>query len=57
MICQTERQAGPDVIHRCKDNPLVVIEDLPFRCSDIWNAGVVRFDGRYLLLMMVDSLS
>ena len=49
------RKFGRDVVHRYKGNPLIGIEDLPFRCSDIWNAGVVRFEGEYLLLLTVET--
>lgn len=56
MIYRAMRKAGRDVIHRYKGNPLIAIEDLPFRCSDIWNAGVVRFRGEYLLLLTVETL-
>jgi predicted GH43/DUF377 family glycosyl hydrolase len=47
---------GRDVMHRCHDNPLITIDDLPFECSDIWNAGVIRFEDEYLLLMTVETL-
>lgn len=53
---QTMQKAGRDVIHRFKYNPLITIEDLPLMCSDIWNAGVIRFRGEYLLLLTVESL-
>jgi predicted GH43/DUF377 family glycosyl hydrolase len=47
---------GRVVINRYKDNPLITIEDLPFVCSDIWNAGVIRFQGEYMLLLTVETL-
>jgi len=47
---------GRDVIRRCRKNPLISLQDFPFRISDIWNAGVVRFDGQYLLLITVEML-
>ncbi|KPL11947.1 hypothetical protein AMJ85_02470 [candidate division BRC1 bacterium SM23_51] len=50
------RPTGQDVIHRCQDNPLITIEDLPSVCSDIWNAGVIRFQSEYLLLLTVETL-
>jgi len=50
------RKAGRDIIHRYKGNPLISIEDLPFMCSDIWNAAVVRFEDQCLLLMTVETL-
>ena len=49
-------RTGCDVIQRCPCNPLVLLGDLPFRCSDIWNAGVTRFGGEYLLLITVETL-
>lgn len=45
-----------DVIHRYQGNPIIGIDDLTFRCSDIWNAGVVPFQGHYLLLITVETL-
>ena len=29
---------------------------MPFSCSDIWNAAVVRFDNQYLLLLTIETL-
>ena len=48
--------SGRDVIGRCASNPLISMEDLPFRCSDIWNAGVVRFETRYVMLITIETL-
>jgi predicted GH43/DUF377 family glycosyl hydrolase len=47
---------GRDVIRRYRGNPLITIEDLPFVCSDIWNAGAIRFRDEYLLLLTVETL-
>ncbi len=51
-----DRYRGRDIVKRWAENPLIAIEDLPFQCSDIWNAGVVRFGGEYLLLITVERL-
>ena len=51
-----ERRSGRDVITRCDCNPLIGIEDLPFRASDIWNAGVARFGEQVLLLITIEEL-
>jgi predicted GH43/DUF377 family glycosyl hydrolase len=48
--------SGRDTMRRCPGNPLIALEDLPFRASDIWNAGVVQFDGGTLLLLTVETL-
>ena len=55
-MIQIARKTGQDIVFRCKDNPLITIENLPLICSDIWNAGVVRFNGKYLLLLTVETL-
>jgi predicted GH43/DUF377 family glycosyl hydrolase len=47
---------GRDVIGRCDENPIVSLRDIPFRCSDIWNAGVVHHQGRYVLLITIETL-
>jgi len=45
-----------DVIGRCVGNPLIALTDLPFQCSDIWNAGTASFGKEFLLLVTVESL-
>ncbi len=47
---------GHDIITRCSHNPLIGLDDVPFRCSDIWNAGVTMFEGKYLLLVTIETL-
>ncbi len=47
---------GRDVIHRYRGNPIIGIKDLPFRCNDIWNADVTRFQNEFLLLLTVETL-
>ena len=47
---------GRDVIRRWKGNPLLALQDLPFRANDIHNAGVIKTDGEYLLLVTVEGL-
>ncbi len=45
-----------DIIRRSKGNPLIDLEDLPFRCSKICTAGAAKIDGAYLLLLSIQSL-
>ncbi len=45
-----------DVIHRWEGNPLIHIDEVPFKCIDILNAGVTRYGNQYLLLITVESL-
>lgn len=47
---------GRDVIHRYQGNPIIGIEDLPLPCNDIWNAGVTKFQNKFLLLLTVQSM-
>lgn len=47
---------GHDVIVRYAGNPVIGLDDLPFRCSDIWNAGLIRYQSQYLLLLTIEML-
>jgi len=45
-----------DVLKRHVDNPLITIEDIPFRCSAVWNAAVTIFENRYIMLVTIEEL-
>ncbi len=45
-----------DLIHRWEGNPAIRIDDVPFPCLDIRNAGAVKFEGRYILLLTIEAL-
>jgi len=47
---------GQDIVHRWEGNPFIQLEDLPFQCSDIFSAGVTRFEDKVLLLVTIESL-
>ena len=51
-----ETRMGHDVIRRWVDNPLITLEDLPFQCADIWNAGTVVVDGEHIMLITIETL-
>ena len=51
-----DRPTSRDIVARSEMNPLISLSDLPFRAGDIWNAAVVRFQGRYLMLITVEEL-
>ena len=36
-------------IVKFENNPVLTIEDIPFRANSIFNAGAVRFNNEYLL--------
>lgn len=46
-----------DIVHRYEGNPIIEIEDLKFRCSDIRNAGTAVVNGETLLLVSVEGLT
>ena len=47
---------GLDVIHRLPDNPILTLRDVPFQCSDIHNAAVLRHNEDFWFLITVESL-
>ena len=47
---------GRDIIHRWEGNPAITIDDLPFPCADISNAGAVKTDREYILLITIQNL-
>lgn len=50
------RKKQHDIIHRWEGNPAITMEDLPFKASDICNAGAVKIDNIYLLLVTIETL-
>ncbi len=46
-------QSAPAVI-RHPDNPLLTADDVPYPCSLLFNAGVARFQGRYVMVFRND---
>jgi predicted GH43/DUF377 family glycosyl hydrolase len=49
------RLVGRDVIHRWEGNPIVQLEDIPFRCNTVFNAAAVKIADQYLLLVRVED--
>ncbi|MBU0581014.1 MAG: glycoside hydrolase family 130 protein [Candidatus Margulisbacteria bacterium] len=45
-----------DIIHRWEGNPLLTLEDIPFRCNTVFNAAATKFQGIYLLLLRIENL-
>ncbi|RKY62790.1 MAG: glycosidase [Candidatus Latescibacterota bacterium] len=50
------KRQGIDIVYRWEGNPIITIEDLSFKCSDICNAGAVKVDGEYMLLVTIQNL-
>lgn len=51
-----EREFGRDIIHRHSGNPIIKLDDLSFSCLNIMNAGAVKFDGQYVLLVRIETM-
>ena len=50
------RRRSRDIVHRHEGNPIIDISDLAFKAADICNAGAVKVDGEYLLLITIQAL-
>lgn len=50
------RKKQHDIIHRWEGNPIITMEDLPFKASDICNTGAVKIDDIFLLLITIETL-
>ncbi len=46
---------GRDFLHRFEGNPIVGLEDIPFRCNTVFNGSTVRKDGIYYLLLRIEG--
>ena len=47
--------ARRDLLHRHEGNPILSLEDMPFRCNTVFNGTPVRLNGEYLLLLRVEG--
>ena len=45
-----------DIVDRYDDNPIITAQDIPFPCNTVFNAGAVKHEGVYLLLLRVEGL-
>ena len=41
-------------LRRCRQNPVLTAADVPYDASLVFNAGVVKFAGRYVMLFRND---
>lgn len=49
------RSQGRDVFHRWEGNPILDIEDMPFRCNTVFNGTPVKLGDEYLLLLRIEG--
>ena len=43
-------QIQPPIIKRCNNNPILTRNDVPYPVATVHNAGIVRHEGRYIML-------
>lgn len=46
---------GGDAFHRWDDNPILTVENIPFRCNTVFNGTPVKLNGEYLLLLRIEG--
>jgi len=51
------RKLGRDVVERWYKNPIITLENVPFPCNTVFNAGCTKFGDEYILLMRVEDLA
>ena len=45
-----------DVLKRWERNPIIKLEDIPFRCNTVFNGAAVKFKDTYIFLLRVEDL-
>lgn len=45
-----------DLVQRWEGNPILTMDDVPFSCLGLHNAGAVKFGEKYLLLLRVEDM-
>jgi len=51
------RRFGRDIVERWYKNPIITLENVPFPCNTVFNAGATKFGDEYILLMRVEDLA
>ncbi len=46
---------GRDTLHRYEGNPILTLENLPYRCNTVFNGSPVKMGGEYLILIRVEG--
>ncbi len=55
-IARKRTRFGRDIVHRWEGNPVIVVEDIPYKCNSVFNGGVVKLGETYVMLIRVESL-
>ena len=48
---------GRDIVERWHKNPIITLENVPFPCNTVFNAGAIKYGDTYLLLMRVEDMA
>jgi predicted GH43/DUF377 family glycosyl hydrolase len=46
---------GRDLLHRWEGNPILTVEDIPYRCNTVFNGSPVKVGDKYLMLIRVEG--
>ena len=46
---------GTDLLHRWERNPILTLEDVPYRCNTVFNGTPVKLNGEYLMIVRVEG--
>ena len=44
-----------DLFHRWEENPIIGLEDIPFRCNAVFNGTAVKYGDEYLILLRIEG--
>ncbi|MBN1492765.1 MAG: glycoside hydrolase family 130 protein [Candidatus Omnitrophica bacterium] len=45
-----------DVLQRWPRNPIITLEDIPYRCNTVFNGAVTKFKNEYIMMLRVENL-
>ena len=48
-------RGATDFLHRWEGNPIITLEDIPFRCNTVFNGSPVKINNEYLILLRVEG--
>ena len=51
------RKTAHDITHRWEGNPVIDINDISFSCANIYSAGCLKINGKYIYLITFESLN
>lgn len=46
-----------EVVKRYQGNPILTAKDMPFAARGVYNSGITKYNGKYLMLMRVESIN